>query len=359
MVCDASNFSLWKNCFILVFEGHGVLSHIDGSSVCPPPFISARDNSLSPNPAYVDWKRIDDMVLSWIQATISLDALRALIQPVAFFDPRPSHYHGNRGCPSRGHHNHQSRFSRGRNTKKFSPQWHNSSSLLGAPPGLGKNTHWTLVSYASPNPLYSIPTTQKVSLLPSTSSFPDHVLSSSTLWHMRLGHPGAIAFASLSRSSVIPVKHRLTTTHDCRPCQLGKHTRRPHPPNSGRTSSLFDLIHTDVWTSPIESVSSFKYYVVFLDDYSRFAWVYLLKNKSEVFRKFVIFYSLVETQFNGKIKAFQCDGALEYVRLTAFHDFLDDKGIHLRISCPAVHQQNGHVERFHHSLINCIHTLLF
>ncbi|GAA0182727.1 hypothetical protein LIER_30415 [Lithospermum erythrorhizon] len=49
----------------------------------PPLFISARDNSFSPNPAYFDWKRIDAMMLSWIQATVSLDVLRALLQPGA------------------------------------------------------------------------------------------------------------------------------------------------------------------------------------------------------------------------------------------------------------------------------------
>ncbi|GAA0176282.1 hypothetical protein LIER_29300 [Lithospermum erythrorhizon] len=144
-----------------------------------------------------------------------------------------------------------------------------------------KNTHQTLVSCASPDPLYSVPTSKIESLSPSVVAFPAQELPSSTLCHMHLGHLGTTAFASLSRSSVIPVKHRLSSSHDYRPCQLGNHTRRPHPPNPRHASGLFELIHSDVWTSPIESISDFKYYVVFLDDYSRFAWVFPIKNKSE------------------------------------------------------------------------------
>ncbi|GAA0184512.1 hypothetical protein LIER_31800 [Lithospermum erythrorhizon] len=88
MMCDFLNFTLWKTVIIPFFESHGVLSYIDGSSLCPPPFVSVTGTSVAPNPAYFDWKRIDAVVLSWIQATVSLDVLRALPQPGVSFTSR-------------------------------------------------------------------------------------------------------------------------------------------------------------------------------------------------------------------------------------------------------------------------------
>lgn len=49
----------------------------------------------------------------------------------------------------------------------------------------------------------------------------------------------------------------------------------------------FQIVHSDVWTSPINSNYGFKYYVLFLDQYSHFLWVYLLKAKYDVYSKFV------------------------------------------------------------------------
>ncbi|GKD66736.1 hypothetical protein Tco_1308844, partial [Tanacetum coccineum] len=54
----------------------------------------------------------------------------------------------------------------------------------------------------------------------------------------------------------------------CHACQLGKHARLPFVSSSTVISSCFDIIHSDVWTSPIPSLSGFKYYVLFLDHYS-------------------------------------------------------------------------------------------
>ena len=73
-----------------------------------------------------------------------------------------------------------------------------------------------------------------------------------------------------------------------------------------------ELIHTDVWTSPILSISGCKYYVVFVDDYSRYTWIYPLYNKSDVFQSFVKFKLLVENQFSSIIKQLQSDGRGEY-----------------------------------------------
>jgi hypothetical protein len=60
-------------------------------------------------------------------------------------------------------------------------------------------------------------------------------------------------------------------------------------------------IHSDVWGHAIESFGRKKYYVSFIDGYSKFTWIYLLRHKSEVFKYFLEFQALVERMFNHKI----------------------------------------------------------
>jgi hypothetical protein len=87
-----------------------------------------------------------------------------------------------------------------------------------------------------------------------------------TTWHRCLGHPGLDALSSLSRSSFIQCT---SNKHDfCHTCQLGKHTRLPFCSSSHRAEHAFDLMHLDLWTSPVVSVLGSKYYLVILDDFT-------------------------------------------------------------------------------------------
>jgi histone deacetylase 1/2 len=92
-----------------------------------------------------------------------------------------------------------------------------------------------------------------------------------------------------------------------------------------------------MWGTTPDSVGRKKYYVSFVDDYSRFVCIYLLKHKSEVFQ-IHDFQQIVERQFSRKILAPQIDWGGEYKKLHYF-----SKGIciiHL-VSCPHALQQNG------------------
>lgn len=57
---------------------------------------------------------------------------------------------------------------------------------------------------------------------------------------------------------------------------------------------LFDLVHSDVWQSPVLSVSGFKYYVLFTDDYARYTWIYPVRRKSEVLTLFRTFLAFIK-----------------------------------------------------------------
>ena len=50
-----------------------------------------------------------------------------------------------------------------------------------------------------------------------------------------------------------------------------------------RTKSHFELVHTDIWGSSLtESTLGFRYFVTFIDDYSRCTWLFLMKNRAEL-----------------------------------------------------------------------------
>jgi hypothetical protein len=119
----------------------------------------------------------------------------------------------------------------------------------------------------------------------------------------------------------------------------------------------FDLIHLDLWTSPIVSVSGSKYYLVILDDFTHYLWISPLKLKSDTFTTLFHFFAYVSTQFDRTVKAIQSDNGREFDN-SSTRFFLLSNGTHLRMSCPYTSPQNCKVERIIHLVNNVIHTLL-
>jgi hypothetical protein len=187
-----------------------------------------------------------------------------------------------------------------------------------------------------------------------------------TMWHCRLDHPGSDALSSLSRSSFIQCTGK---KHDfCHSCQLAKHTRLPFCSSSHRAEHPFDLIHLDLWTSPVVSVSGSKYYLIILDDFTHYLWTFPLKLKSDTFTTLSNFFAYVSTQFGrtlayvstqfGRtVKAIQCDNGREFDN-SSTRIFLLSHGTQLRMSCPYTSPQNGKSERIIRSVNNVIRTLL-
>jgi hypothetical protein len=95
--------------------------------------------------------------------------------------------------------------------------------------------------------------------------------------------------------------------------------------------------------------------VSFIDDFSKFTWIFLLRHKSEVFQHFHDFQHLVERLFNRKIVAMQTDWGGEYQRLNSFFQRI---GITHHVSCPHAHQQNGSAERKHRHIVEVGLSLL-
>ena len=110
------------------------------------------------------------------------------------------------------------------------------------------------------------------------------------------------------------------------------------------STTPLQFVHTDIWTSPIQSMSGCKYYVVFIDDFSCYTWLYSLYNKSEVLTCFVKFKFMAKNQFSTTIKQLKSDGGGGYTSLI-FQSFLTKHDIVHRKSYPYTSQQNSLAKR--------------
>jgi hypothetical protein len=177
------------------------------------------------------------------------------------------------------------------------------------------------------------------------------------IWHSRLGHPSHSALNKLLQHALIPCNGSSKINKLCDSCQISKSKKLPFPDSHRISTHPFELIHSDVWTSPILSLGGCKYYVLFVDDYSRFSWLYPLKSKSEVLPCFSKFKKLVENLFSCSIKQLQTDNGGEYTSM-AFKNFTNEHGILHRFTCPYTSEQNGISERKHRHITETALTLL-
>jgi len=104
-------------------------------------------------------------------------------------------------------------------------------------------------------------------------------------------------------------------------------------------------VYIDIWgPTPVLATNGEKYYVAFLDAYSKYTWVYMLYSKSQFSSVFVHFKTMAENQTNAKLKFIQTDNAKEFLTLACY---LNMHGICHHLTCPHAHQQNGSIERKH------------
>ena len=176
------------------------------------------------------------------------------------------------------------------------------------------------------------------------------------LWHSRLGH------ASLSRLQLLASQGHLGSVSfnkfDCMSCQFGKQTKLPFNNSDFFSSAPFDLVHSDVWgPAPFTTEGGSRYFVIFVDDYSRFTWIYLLKHRSDLVSIFQTFHKMIQTQFSRTIKVFRSNNAQEY-HDKSFLSILDSNGTLPHYSCPYTSQQNGRAERKLRHNLDVVHTLL-
>jgi hypothetical protein len=113
----------------------------------------------------------------------------------------------------------------------------------------------------------------------------------------------------------------------CEHCIYGKHNRVIFPYGATRTKGILELIHSDVFGLVlVPSLGKSVYYVSFIDDFSRYTWIYFLRKKYEVFDKFKELKALVENKTEKHIKVLRIDNGGEFCE-NEFKEFCKKCGI--------------------------------
>ena len=137
--------------------------------------------------------------------------------------------------------------------------------------------------------------------------------SATYLWHCRLGHIGVKRMKKLHSDGLLEsLDYESLGTFE--PRLMGKMTKTSFSETMEQASELLEIIHTDVCgPMNIEARGGYRYFLTFIDDLSRYGYIYLMKYKSETFEKFKEFESEVENHHNKKIKFLRSDHGGEYL----------------------------------------------
>lgn len=186
------------------------------------------------------------------------------------------------------------------------------------------------------------------------------VASDSNKWHARLGHIGVDSMRSMVKKKlVVGIPEIEVERETCASCLMGKQTRSVFPQTSKyRASQVLELIHGDL-CGPItpSTPTRNRYIFVLIDDFSRYMWTILLKEKGEAFEKFRKFKALVEQETGVSIKCFRTDRGGEFTS-SEFQNFCENSGVKRHLTAPYSPQQNGVVERRNRTLLEMTRSIL-
>lgn len=207
------------------------------------------------------------------------------------------------------------------------------------------------------NNLYIMDTTHSKEVAHLTSSSVD--CSNTYLWHLRMGHLNISDIKKLPACAegvtLTQDKSNVTCTH----CMEGRQTRLPFKNVGTRATRPLELIHSDL-CGPMETLSfgGMKYFITFIDDFTRVVHVYFLKDKLNILETFKDFKLKVENELNHKIKNLRTDNGKEYCNYN-FERFLSNHGIIHQTSIPYTPQHNGLAERMNRTLVERARCMLF
>ncbi|CAM8940925.1 unnamed protein product [Rhodiola kirilowii] len=195
------------------------------------------------------------------------------------------------------------------------------------------------------------------------SAFNEH---SAFLWHQRLGHISKERIMRLVKNEILP-QLDFSDLNVCVDCIKGKQTKHIVKKSATRSTQLLELIHTDICGPfDIPSWNGEKYFITFIDDYSRYGYTYLLHEKSQSVNVLEVFVNEVERQLDRKVKVVRSDrGGEFYGKFNEsgqcpgpFAKFLENRGICAQYTMPGTPQQNGVAERRNRTLMDMVRSML-
>ena len=187
---------------------------------------------------------------------------------------------------------------------------------------------------------------------------------SSSLWHRRLGHISIERLKRLVKDGVIQTLD-FTDFDTCLGCIKGKQTNKSNK-GAKRSDTKLKIIHTDI-CGPFttQCLNGQRYFITFIDDFTRYMYLYLLYDKSEALDAFKVYKAEVEKQSGLSIKIVRSDRGGEYYgrftdqgqRPGPFAKFLKENGIVAQYTTPGTPQQNGVAERRNRTLMDMVRSM--
>lgn len=182
------------------------------------------------------------------------------------------------------------------------------------------------------------------------------------LWHRRLGHRDPEAIRKLCQKQLadgIEIDS-CNEISKCVSCNKGKMQRKSFPNYSEhRTVQPLELVYSDV-CGPMNTLTSGqkKYFLTFIDDYSRYTTVYLLHSKDEVSEKLQEYINYVRNKFGRTLKVLRLDNGTEYTSQST-QAIMKKEGIQFQTTVPYSPEQNAVAERKNRTLCESARNMLF
>lgn len=191
------------------------------------------------------------------------------------------------------------------------------------------------------------------------------------LWHCRLGHLGMSNLEKLCKEEMVEGMTLNTNERSeslCEGCIMGKQHRTPNPKASlTRATRPYCTVHSDVCgPMSVNSLGGSRYFVTFIDDFTRYTHVYFLKQKSEVLEKFQEFVNFTTNKTEkqvtnlvttNRVQNLRSDNGGEY-ESKLFGEYLKSRGIHHQTTVPDNPAQNGVAERMNRTIVEAARSMM-
>ena len=186
----------------------------------------------------------------------------------------------------------------------------------------------------------------------------------SYLWHCRFGHVSFKGLRTLQSKGMVNglpagLPSPAACAQVCTTCLTGKQHRGSIPKKSlWRASQRLELVHADI-RGPINpaSNSNKRYFLSFIDDFSRKTWIYFLHEKSEAFIMFKRYKAAIEKETWAYLKCLRTDRGGEF-NSNEFEEFCKENGISRQLTTAYTPQQNGVAERKNRIVMNLVRCIL-
>ena len=178
-------------------------------------------------------------------------------------------------------------------------------------------------------------------------------------WHRRFGHIGYSGIQKLVDLKMVDGLSVDTESAkpDCEICVQAKQSIKPFDGIPDRKSKPGELTHIDLWGKyDIASINGYQYYILFVDDATRYVTVHFLKKKDEAAQHVKNYIQALKTHKRSP-RAIKIDRGKEFLN-EVLKTFLDNEGLEIQATAPYSPSQNGIAERMNRTLVELGRAML-